>query len=158
MVKEHFLRHCRALTQGEQLERLVFLGRQVHALTPDFGCLRPEFYAQFAGLNDERRGGSPAPSQEFLTHSSRAFALTFHWYALSQQRIPDVDGYWRVHFMVVTLNALSKWQHSLFDEVTGHSPLTIRVEHGRYRFDRRLFVFETALILDHHILTVRCAW
>jgi hypothetical protein len=52
MVQEHFLGQRRALAQREQLEHLVFLAGQVHALAADFDGLGVEVDLQIAGRDD----------------------------------------------------------------------------------------------------------
>jgi hypothetical protein len=50
MVEEHFLGQRRALAQRKQLEHLVFLAGQVHALAVDFDRLGVEIDLEIAGL------------------------------------------------------------------------------------------------------------
>jgi hypothetical protein len=49
MVEEHFLGERRALAEREQLQHLVFLAGQVHALAADFDRLGVEIDDQVAG-------------------------------------------------------------------------------------------------------------
>jgi len=55
MVQKHFLGQRGALAQGEQLQHLVFLARQMHALATDLDGLGVEIDHEIAGL-DHRLG------------------------------------------------------------------------------------------------------
>src|SRR6185437_1541332 len=55
MVEEHLLGERRPLAQGEQLEHLVFLAGQVHALAGDLYGLGVEVHSQIASLDDRLR-------------------------------------------------------------------------------------------------------
>src|SRR5213595_2661035 len=52
MVEEHFLGEGSSLAEREQLQHLVFLARQMHALAADLDRLGVELDDEIAGLND----------------------------------------------------------------------------------------------------------
>src|SRR3974390_1704611 len=52
MMEEHLLGERRPFSQGEQLEHLVFLAGQVHALTADLDRLGVEIDDEIAGVDD----------------------------------------------------------------------------------------------------------
>jgi hypothetical protein len=52
VVEEHFLGQRGSLAEREQLQHLVFLARQVHALAADFDRLGVEVDDEIAGLDD----------------------------------------------------------------------------------------------------------
>ena len=52
MVEEHFLGQRRALAERKQLQHLIFLAGQMHALAADLDGLGVEIDHQVAGLND----------------------------------------------------------------------------------------------------------
>jgi hypothetical protein len=52
VVEEHFLGEGGSLAEREQLQHLVFLARQVHALAADFDGLGVEVDDEIAGLDD----------------------------------------------------------------------------------------------------------
>ncbi|MGY3395782.1 hypothetical protein ACVWW6_008373 [Bradyrhizobium sp. USDA 3311] len=52
MVEEHFLGEGRALAEREELQHLVFLAGQMHALAADFDRLGVEVDDEVAGLDD----------------------------------------------------------------------------------------------------------
>src|SRR5262245_40169271 len=55
MVEEHLFRQRRALPQGKQLEHLIFLTGEMHALTMHFNGLGIEIHPEVARLNDGLR-------------------------------------------------------------------------------------------------------
>ena len=61
----------------------------------------------------------------------------------------------RLSHAVACKNCPYSCRHWLLNVVAGHPPLPILVEHGRNRFDRRLFMLEAAVVLDYDVLAVR---
>src|SRR4030081_259715 len=62
MVEEHFLGEGSALAEREQLQHLVFLARQMHALAADLDCLGVETAS--SRLSPLEKLGSASPSRK----------------------------------------------------------------------------------------------